>query len=161
MPHHKMRRHDREITDAATIERILTQGKYVTIALADADEPYAVTLSYGYEPDTKCLYFHAAREGRKMDIIAKNPRACATIVCDSGYNQGECEHPFESVVMFGTMRRLDEDAEKRHAIHVLVRHLEDDPEAYWDSRKWALDERIGGFSALAFDIERLSAKRGQ
>ena len=155
-----LRRKDREITDAEAIERILREGAYTTIALTSVDGPYAVTLSYGYDADARRLYFHVAHDGRKLDMIAADPRACATVVAESGYTQGECEHPYRSVVMFGTMRVVTEPAEKLHAIHTLVNHLEDDPEAYWASRPWKLDDRLKSFSALCFEIDSLTAKQG-
>lgn len=156
-----MRRSDRAITDDATIERLLRDGRFVTIALADTDgEPYAVTLSYGYDPEAGRLYFHVAHEGRKLDIIARNPRACATVVADGGYNTGECEHPFQSVVLHGRMRIIEAAEEKRRAIETLVRHLERDAEGYWASRTWSLEDRLGGFTALAFEIEERTAKAG-
>jgi len=160
MPYH-LRRTDREITDQATIERIIAEGAYTTIALADHDGPYAVTLSYGYDAGARRLYFHAAHAGRKIDMISKDPRACATIIAEQGYTAGECEHPFESVVLFGRMRVVTDAAEKLHAIHALVDHLELDAEQYWKSRSWDLADRVGGFSALALDIESITAKHGK
>lgn len=158
---HPVRRSDREITNIESIDSIIGQGRYVTFALCDADGPYAVTLSYGYDPSARAMYMHVAPEGRKLDAIRRDPRACGTVVIDGGYNQGECEHPYRSVVMFGAMRIIEDPAEKRHAIETLVRHLEDDPSGYWDTRSWDLDSRLGGFSALAFEIESLTAKQGK
>lgn len=158
---HPVRRADREITDSESIDSILRRGRYVTFALCDVDGPYAVTLSYGYDSSSRTLYMHVAHEGRKLDAIRRDPRACGTIVIDGGYNQGECEHPYRSVVMFGTMRIIEDDAEKRSAIETLVRHLEDDPSGYWETRSWQLDSRLGGFRALAFQIGSLRAKQGQ
>lgn len=161
MSHYHLRRTDRAITDEATIERIIRDGKYTTIALSGEHGPYAVTLSYGYDAEARRLYFHVAHEGRKLEMIAADPRACATIVSESGYTHGECEHPFESVVMFGTMRVVDADEEKLRAIHCLVEHLEDDAVGYWESRSWQLSDRLNGFSALAFEVDTLTAKRGK
>lgn len=158
---HHMRRSDREITEPAKIDEILRNGRYVAIALADGDKPYVVTLSYGYDSTAARLYFHAAHEGRKLDVIARNPRACATVVLDDGYTVGECEHPFRSVVLAGTMRVVEDADEKLHAIHTLVAHLEPDAAGYWESRPWALEQRLGGFAVLAFDIETRSAKTGK
>lgn len=158
---HSMRRTDRAITDTETIERIIRDGKYTVIALAGDDGPYAVTLSYGYDAENRRLYFHAAHQGRKIELITRDPRACATVVVEHGYTQGECEHPFESVVMFGRMRVVDDADEKLHAIHILVEHLEDDAEGYWASRSWQLADRLKGFSALVFEIEEMTAKRGK
>lgn len=159
MPHH-LRRTDREITDPARIEALLREGRFCTIALADEDGPYAVTLSYGYDPAASRLYFHCAAEGRKIDAIARDPRACATVIADRGYKHGECAHPFESVVLHGTMRLVSDPAEKLHGLRVLVEHLEDGPDAF---ATMGFDQpgRVDGVTALAFDIERLVAKQGQ
>ncbi|MDP2401026.1 MAG: pyridoxamine 5'-phosphate oxidase family protein [Actinomycetota bacterium] len=156
-----MRRTDRQITDEATIDRILRAGRYATVALARGDEPYVVTLSYGYDAPSRTLYFHVAHEGRKLDFIAANPKACATVVLDGGYVNGECEHPFQSVVMCGTMRMLEGAEEKIRAIHSLVDHLEENPKGYWDSRSWDIGTRLDGFTALAFSIDTLDAKSGK
>lgn len=158
-PYH-VRRTDREITDPAWVESIIERGRYCTIALVDDGEPYVVTLSYGYAAEVRRLYFHVAHEGHKLDIIAREPRACGTIVVEGGYVDGACEHPFESVVFRGRMRLVADADEKLRAIQTLVSHLESDPQAYWDSRSWKLEDRIKGFSALAFEIESVTAKQG-
>lgn len=159
-PYH-MRRADRRIADPLEIDRILRTGRYVTVGLARDGEPYVVTLSYGFDDVARRLYFHVAHDGMKLDIIAENPRACATVVIDGGYTTGECEHPFESIVLRGTMRVVEDADEKLLAIHTLVNQLEDEPAEYWKTRSWALADRLGGFTALALDIESLDAKRGR
>ncbi len=159
-PYH-MRRDDRRIADPVEVDRILRQGRFVTLALARADEPYVVTLSYGFDDAARILYFHVAHEGLKLEFIASNPRACASVILDEGYVTGECEHAFESVVMRGSMRRVESADEKTHAIHTLVNHLEDDPSGFWRSRRWQLGQRIDGFTALAFEIDSIDAKRGR
>jgi len=159
-PAYHMRRSDRAITDADEIMSILHTGRFATFALVDEGDPYVVTLSYGLDSSGSTMYFHVAHEGRKLDIISRDPRACASVVIDHGYNHGECEHPFESVVMEGVFRVVAGDNEKLTAMHALVDHLEADPEGYWASRKWQLSDRLAGFTALAFDIEAVSAKRG-
>jgi hypothetical protein len=120
-----------------------------------------VTLSYGHDANASRLYFHVAHEGRKLDMIAADPRACATIIAENGYNHGECEHPFESIVLFGRMRVVEDAEEKLRAIRCLVDHLEQDSEGYWASRSWKVDDRLGGFTALAFEIEEITAKAGK
>lgn len=160
MPHH-MRRTDRAITDEQVIADLFARGKYATIGLSGPDGPYVVTLSYGHDADRGRLYFHVAHEGRKLDMIALDPRACATIISEDGYTDGECEHPFQSLVIHGRMRVVDDAEEKLHAIHCLVGHLESDAATYWSSRPWKLEDRLVGFSALSLDIEEISAKAGR
>ncbi len=156
-----LRRADREIEEPDRIDGILLRGRYATFALVDESDPYVVTLSYGYDFSARRMYFHVAHEGHKLDVITRHPEVCGTVVIDHGYNQGECEHPFESVVMRGSMRVVSSAEEKRHAIHTLVTHLENDPDTYWSSRSWRLEQRLDGFTALCFEIESMTAKEGK
>jgi nitroimidazol reductase NimA-like FMN-containing flavoprotein (pyridoxamine 5'-phosphate oxidase superfamily) len=160
---HQMRRTDREITEAAEIDRLLSQARYATIALADGDEPYIVTLSCGYDAANGRLCFHVATAGRKLDVIARNPKACATVVADLGYKSGECAHPFESVVMTGTMRLLEDPQDIRAGMRVLIGQLEsvEDAEAVFARNKLDSDEGLKRFRLLVFEIEGLTAKRGE
>lgn len=157
---HKMRRHDREITDPSVIEQILSEGKFTTIALADGDEPYLVTLSYGYDAENRRLCFHVARTGRKLDIIERNPRACATVIVDRGYTHGECEHPFRSVVMTGRMRLVTEHDEARDVMRSLLAQLEPTPDA-WERMRLDDEARMNSFRALVFEIDSVCGKEGQ
>jgi len=160
---HPMRRHDCAITDPATIDEILSAGRYATIALCDGDEPYVVTLSCGYDAERKRLCFHVAPAGRKLDIIANNPRACATVVHDLGYKHGECAHPFRSVVMTGSMRLADDPEDVRAGMRTLIRQLEtlEDAEAIFAEHKLDTDEGLKRFKLLVLDIDDVSAKQDE
>lgn len=159
MAHH-MRRTDREIVDPVEVDSILRSGRYCSVALADEIEPYVVVLSYGYDDAPRRLYFHVAHAGYKMDVILCNPRACVSIVIDGGYAQGECAHNYASAILRGTMRVVDSIEEQRHALRVLVGHQEDDPETYWASRELDDEKHYKRFTALALDIESVTAKKG-
>jgi hypothetical protein len=160
---HELRRHDLQITDPAEIDRLLLTAKYATVALVDGAQPYAVTLSCGYDSATHRLCFHVAPGGRKLDLIAKNPLACATVVGDLGYRHGECAHPYESVVMFGRMRVLEEPNEVRAAMRTLISQLESpDAEAkVWERNRLDTPEALQRFRMLVFEIDDLTAKTGQ
>ena len=160
---HELRRNDLEITDAEQIERLLHAARYATVALADGAQPYLVTLSCGYESARRRLCFHVAPKGRKLDIIAANPLACATIVADKGYLKGECAHPYDSVVAFGRMRVLEDAGEVRGAMRTLMAQLES-PEAQvalWKKHDLDTDAALSRFRMLVFEIDDLSAKSGQ
>ena len=160
---HELRRHDLQITDPAEIDRILLGARYATIALVDGDQPYAVTLSCGYDAGHTRLCFHVAPQGRKLDIIAANPSACVTVVGDLGYKVGECAHPYESVVMFGRMRLLEDPDDVRAAMRALVEQLES-PQAeaeIWERNALDTPEALRRFRMLVFEIDELTAKSGQ
>ncbi len=160
---HPMRRTDRRITEAAEIDRLLAEARFATIALADGDMPYVVTLSCGFDAVNRRLCFHVANSGRKLDIIARNPKACATVIADLGYKQGACAHPFESVVMTGTMRLLENPEEVRAGMRVLIGQLESasDAQAVFDRNALDSDAALKRFRLLVFEIEHVDAKRGE
>ena len=110
-----LRRTDRQIKDAATLESILLQGKYATLALCRGGEPYVVTLSYGYDRNAGALYFHCAGVGLKTDFVRENPNACATVIRDDGYVHDECAHKYASVVIRGQIEIITDPSEKRKA----------------------------------------------
>jgi uncharacterized protein len=160
---HELRRNDLEITDPAEIDRILSSARYATIALCDGSQPYAVTLSCGYDAERRRLCFHVAPRGHKLDLIAGNPLACATIIADLGYKIGECAHPYESVVLFGRMRVLEDPADIRVAMRTLIGQLEsaEDRATIWESNDLDSAEGLVRFRALVFEIEDATAKSGQ
>jgi len=124
-----MRRSEREITDWAVMEDILNKGKYATIALCRRNEPYIVTLSYGYESAARSLYFHCAKKGLKSEFAAENPIVAATVIQDMGYIQSKCKQRYRSVVIRGEIEILTDESEKQTAIDVLLNHLEENPDA--------------------------------
>lgn len=160
MERYHVRRADREITDPDSLGSILSQGKYATIALCHDGEPYVVTLSYGYDAERAALYFHVATAGRKLDAIAADPRACATVIADGGYEQGACKHHYRSVVLGGTMSVVDDLDEKRHGMRVLIDHLEDAPAAVWERNGLDGDKALERVIVVRFDIETITGKAG-
>lgn len=124
-----MRRVDREITDTKELIEIIEKSKVCHVAMIDGDFPYMVPLSFGYEMTEEglVLYFHSAKEGKKLDIIRKNSNVCFTIStqekliinddipCSSGCT-------YASVIGMGTAEILESAEEKCHALSVLMKH---------------------------------------
>lgn len=155
-----MLRSDREIEDASEMERILKTGRYASIALCDMGEPYVITLSYGYDQKGRAMFFHTAKKGRKLDIIAMNPRACATVIEDHGYIPGKCDHAYSSVVVHGSIHRVLAVEEKLRALGIMIDHLEADPVPVKE-RLMAKKKRIEeDTEVLRFDIEEAHGRKG-
>lgn len=151
---------EREITQPAEIEAILSAGRYTTIAMARGDEPYLVTLSYGYDAETKTLYFHSAHEGLKLEFLSANPRVCATVIVDRGYLDGKCAHAYSSVVMYGTMGLVEDAEECRHGMKCMTRQLESDPEAVYAKHQLDGDTVYKRMAVLKLGIESVRGKSG-
>jgi uncharacterized protein len=123
-----VRRKEKEIPEPQELERVLRSAKCVTVAMVDGDRPYVVTLSHGYDAERNCIAFHCAPKGRKIDALRGDPEVYGQALLDLGYVQGSCDHFFETVQFEGRVSFVADPAEKRHALEVMIRQLEDDPE---------------------------------
>jgi len=125
--YHVQNRPNREILDSMEIQQILKNGKFAVISMCRGDEPYIVTLSYGYDIENNTLFFHCSPQGLKVDFIKSNPNVCATIIEDGGYITNECGHNYRTVVFWGKMEFVQNVEEKRYGMEILLKHLETDP----------------------------------
>jgi uncharacterized protein len=123
-----LRRTDREIKEFIEIEKIIKENKYAILGLCKGNEPYVVTLSYGYDESNQYLYFHGYHKGQKFDFLKSNPRVCLTILDDKGFTENECGHSFRSVVIKGVAEFVDHEEERISAIKILLNHFERDIE---------------------------------
>lgn len=120
-----MRRKDRQVTDLSDIAAIVKNCEVCRLGMTDGSIPYVVPMNYGYEfsGETLTLYFHCAKEGRKLDILRTNPRVCfemdnghrviAEKACDSTYK-------YESVIGNGEAQFITEHEEKAYALKKLM-----------------------------------------
>ena len=119
-----MRRKDREITDRKAMEAILESAEVCRIGLADSGEPYVVPVCFAYQDNA--IYFHSALAGKKMEMLAKNPRCCAEVDISTGPipDKDPCtwEMRYRSVICTGTARILTVYEEKREAMNAILRH---------------------------------------
>jgi nitroimidazol reductase NimA-like FMN-containing flavoprotein (pyridoxamine 5'-phosphate oxidase superfamily) len=158
LPRYHMRKKEREIKDQKQISEILKRGKYVTISMCRDNEPYVVTLSYGYDKKQNSLFFHCSPQGLKLDFIRQNPNICGTVIEDRGYKMGDCSHTYSSVVFWGKIYQLYDLAEKKHAIDILLEHLEDEPNII-RGKSLKSDEDYKDVGILRLDITEMTGKK--
>lgn len=123
--YHLQNRPNREITSNDEVTGILKKGKYAVISMCHDNEPYIVTLSYGYDHESNSLYFHTSKFGLKLEFLNKNSLVYATVIEDGGYVMDVCEHIFKSVVFWGNLEIVGDVEEKKHGMNVLLNHLEE------------------------------------
>jgi nitroimidazol reductase NimA-like FMN-containing flavoprotein (pyridoxamine 5'-phosphate oxidase superfamily) len=158
--YHLINRPNRELTSEADIQEILKKGKFVVISMCRDNEPYIVTLSYGFSPENNTMYFHCAKQGMKLELIAFNPSVCATVIEDGGYVSDQCEHNYKTAVFRGTMSIVTDLDEKRYGMSVLVNHLESAPEAI-SRLLLKSDEAFSRMDVLKLEIKQITAKAGK
>ena len=122
-----MQKKDREILDKRIYKEIMKNGKFSTISMCRNDEPYIVTLNYGFDAINNNLYFHSAQKGLKLEFLKENQKVCGTIIEDLGYVNDDCSHKYRSIVFWGDMTIVENLDEKKHAYDIMLNHLEDNP----------------------------------
>lgn len=158
MAEYHLRKKEKEISDRDEINEILKKGKYATIGFSANDDPYLVTLSYGYDIQNKRIYFHCALKGQKIDYMTKNPKVCATVIEDNGYVKDFCEHKYSSLIVRGLIRVVDELDEKKHGLDILLNHLEENPDPI-KARNIKDDKSYNSVCILCLDISDITGKR--
>jgi nitroimidazol reductase NimA-like FMN-containing flavoprotein (pyridoxamine 5'-phosphate oxidase superfamily) len=131
----------------------------VTVAMCRNDEPYLVTLSHGYDKENNAIYFHCAYEGKKIDILKANNRIWGQAIVDRGYVPGQCDHLFSSVQFGGRVNFVEDGAEKRRALAVMIGQLEREPESVMAAK--VTDAAMAKTCIGRIDIEYLSGKRSE
>ena len=155
--YHGMRRKEKEIGDPAEMRAILKHTPYIIIAMCRDNEPYLATLSHGYDAGRNAVYFHCAHEGKKIDFLKANDRVWGQAIDDRGYVQGKCDHLFASVQFGGRVRFVEDAGEKRHALEVMIRRLEREPEKVLAGQ--VTEAAVAKVCIGRIDIERMSGKR--
>ena len=120
----EMRRKKQQLSTAETIEILQSCTSGVLAVSGDNDYPYAVPLSYAYKDGR--LFFHIAKEGHKLDGIARNDKVSFCVIqADAVVPQAFTTH-YRSAIVFGRARILTDDSEKRHALECLVKKYSPD-----------------------------------
>jgi len=118
-----LRKKEREIKDRKAIDGIIERCHVCHLAMCDDGQPYVIPLNFGY--DGCFLYFHAALEGRKIDIIERNNRVGFEfdILHDIVTAQRACDWgaKYESVVGSGTAEIVDDLDDKKEALKCIMR----------------------------------------
>lgn len=151
---HKLRR-SRQALSPEECTAVLERGTSGVLALSDSQgQPYAVPLSFVYM-DGK-LYFHCAKSGHKLDIMAENAKASFCVIDQDEIRPEELTTYFRSVILFGTIRVLEDDGEKRSAIEKLT--LKYAPESSPEGRAAAIGREWSLLCMLEFHVEHMSGK---
>ncbi len=157
-----LRRLDREISDGKALRQLLKHSQYFVMSMVDGKEPYAVPMGYVYHEAEDVVYFHCAKEGRKIEAIRGNPRVWGLVVLDEGIQSGACVNLYASAMFSGKVEWVNDAAEKRRIMTLFAEMLSRDVEGV----KQRLEKLFGsGDAATAgvlfgrIKVEELTGKR--
>lgn len=150
----KMRR-SRQMLPMEKSQEILYRGTSGVLAVSgDDDYPYTVPLSYVYDGDK--LFFHCGKSGHKLDSIVRNAKVSFCVIDQDAIVPEEYTTYFRSVIVFGKIRILSEETEKRKAIEKLaVKYAPNDTE---ENRNQAIEREWTPLCVLELTPEHISGK---
>ncbi|MFW5928325.1 MAG: pyridoxamine 5'-phosphate oxidase family protein [Thermoplasmatota archaeon] len=128
MNKYHMRREEKQITQQDELMEIINKNKVFSLAMCNDNDPYLVSMNYGYDITRNCFYFHTAKEGKKIDYLENNPKVWGEIREDHGYLIGECDHAYRTLHFEGKVEFVEDEEKKKRALNVMIHHIEPDPE---------------------------------
>ena len=145
-----MRRNDREITDSREILSIVNECKVIRLAMLDEQGlPYIIPLNFGYRfaDGVFTFYCHSAREGRKLELLRRDPRVSFEMDCRGELQSADhaCGYGYyyASVIGSGTAELI--------ALSALMRHMAVREDTF-------TEDQARGVAVLAIRVRSLSAK---
>jgi len=148
-----MRRSDKQIKDLADLEAILHSAQICHLSMVDDGKPYVVPMNFGYAEGA--LYFHSAPEGRKIDILRKNPEVCFSVLGKYELVTGEraCSWTaeFSSVIGTGKASILEDRAGKEQGLAILMAQ-------YSDEKYDFSEENLDGIVIIKVEVQGMTGK---
>lgn len=137
------------------ISQIIRKCQVCRLALSQDDVPYIIPVSFGY--DGKILYFHSARDGKKIDILSINNNVCfefesgVEIIVDES-KPCNWSFSFQSVIGFGKVEELSSPEEKIKGLKHII--------AQYSEKEWSFDTLpLNGLRVWAINIESITGKQ--
>lgn len=151
-----MRRKEKKVTDLHEIQTYMKRASICRLAFSVDNRPYIVPMSFGY--DQQNLYFHCAKEGRKLDMLRANPLVCFEIEPDAELVKGEqaCNWTMKFISIIGTGKAslIEEEGEKLAALNCIMKQYAPDEESFEFSPK-----AVQAIAIIKVGIEEMSCKK--
>jgi nitroimidazol reductase NimA-like FMN-containing flavoprotein (pyridoxamine 5'-phosphate oxidase superfamily) len=151
-----MRRKDREMPRNFA-EAVIDTCMFGVLATVNPDgTPYGIPLSIAREGEW--IYFHCAKEGRKIDNLKARNQVCLTCVGNTRIPEGLFTLEYESAVVFGTAQEVLEDAEKIHGLRLIcLRYTPDNMKAFDE----VLCRQLKATGVWKVHIDQITGKRNK
>ena len=116
-----MRRNKQQLREEEALEVLENAKRGVLSVIGDGGWPYGIHLNPYWEDGR--LYFHGAKAGHKIDALRKNARASFTIIDDGVKDEGGWAYTFRSVIVFGRVEFVDDQARALEICRRLARRF--------------------------------------
>lgn len=125
------------IEDPQQLEEIIGQCPICFVGMTDKEgNPYVLPMNFGYKEGV--LYLHSGPEGSKLEMLERNKHVCITFC--SGHEvvyqhpQMACSYSMRSasVMCRGEVEFIEDLAEKRACLNIIMHHYTDNAFGYSD-----------------------------
>lgn len=154
-----IRRKEKAIEDQEEMKDVIKKAAHITIAICKDNVPYLVTLSHGYDPDQNCIFFHCAKEGKKIDYLKQNNVVWGQALIDQGYVQGACDHLYITTQFKGKFSFIEDFEEKKQALINMINKLDDNPKQVIEQQ--LSEKSISKVHIGRIDIDYISGKKAK
>ena len=151
-----MRRQDRAQDRAFSLELIDRCTHWVIAISTGEPAPYCLPLSFARVGDD--LFFHCAREGRKVDLLRRFPQVCVTFVGDDRpafVPPAMYTTYFQSAIVTGTASEVTDPQEKAAALRALCQKVTPD---HMDGFETAVEQSLAVTAVWKVHMEDISGK---
>ena len=151
-----MRRKDRELTKDSALA-VVDKCSFAVLATISADgNPYCIPLSLAREGEW--IYFHSAKEGRKIDNLRHDNRVCISCVGYARAVPGAFALFYESAVINGIALEITDREEMIRALEIICRRHTPDIMDAFDNE---IQKNIDRTSVWKISIDEISGKHGR
>lgn len=145
----------KQLLSSVEAEAVLARGSHgVLSVIGDDGYPYGVPISYACA-DGK-IYMHCAQSGHKLDAIRACDKASFCVVDADDLLPEKFTTCYRSVIAFGRVQLVTDEAEKRRAIELICsKYCPDVPASDTEA---AIASEWAALTTLSFTIEHLTGK---
>lgn len=157
-----MRRKDREVSSTEDIIKIIEKCDVCRVAFSNDNIPYIVPMNFGFEyiDEKLMLYFHCAKQGRKLDMLAKNKFVGFEMDCSHKFVHQSNDNytmEYESVTGTGIIKIAEfgenEQDEKLRLLNLLMKQ-------YTNKSDYSFsDNSLNAVCILRLDVGEVCGKR--
>jgi len=151
----EMRRKNQLLSKEETIAILQNGTSGILAVLGDDDYPYTIPINYFY--DNNKIYFHGAKSGHKIDAIKKHNKVSFCVIAHEEIVSEKLTTYFKSAVAFGTVRIVEDDAEKRSAIEKLTAKFASDQSE--QKRSEEITRHLSVLGIIEMTIEHMTVKQ--
>ncbi|MFO8129916.1 MAG: pyridoxamine 5'-phosphate oxidase family protein [Bacteroidales bacterium] len=121
---------NRVLTLKQELERIMLDCDVCYVGMIDHQrEPYVLPMNFGYKDDH--IYFHSARQGKKIDVLKNNNKVCVAFSTDHSLHwvneEVACSWSmkYKSVLVYGKVEFIEDYDAKVAALNVIMSNYSD------------------------------------